>query len=152
MRLYIVPLVTVLMAGCGGTEETTRIPPPPPTPPAPVTQPAQPEPEFETSTDTVAGVYKTPAPRAPSPHHVPQIRFMVQIGAFKDPENASHVQTLARERYHLPVVNDYHTKLALYQIRIGFFETRGEANAFREKMHQEFPADYKDPWVVQLKR
>ena len=77
---------------------------------------------------------------------------MVQIGAFKDPKNASRMQVTARQRYHLPVLNDYNTKYALYQIRIGFFESREAAQTFRQQMSQEHPHDYKDSWVVQLKR
>lgn len=81
-----------------------------------------------------------------------QIRYMVQIGAFKDPQYAAAVQTAARDRYHLPVLNDFNTSHALYQIRIGFFETREDAYNFRQKMRKDFPGDYKDAWVVQLKR
>jgi hypothetical protein len=77
---------------------------------------------------------------------------MVQIGAFKDPQLATGVQTRARERYHLPVLNDYNILVGLYQIRIGFFETRDAANDFKARMMKAFPEDYKDAWVVQLKR
>lgn len=135
--------------GCGTVEESQESPPPAP-PPAVRQKPENME--FETRTDTVyskktgfAGS-KTPIERER------QIRFMVQIGAFKDPKKASEVQLLARQRYRLPVLNDYHPTLSLYQIRIGFFETRQGAYQFRERMHREFPADYNDAWVVQLKR
>lgn len=80
------------------------------------------------------------------------IRFMVQIGAFKNPRNASKVQQEARTRFRLPVVNDYHTKYSLYQIRIGFFVTRDEAEVFRKKLQREYPGDYSDAWVVTLRR
>ncbi len=150
LRTMLLAPVLVLV-GCGSTEEAAQTPAPPP-PPVPAAQEVRPKPDFETRTDTVAAVRRTSGARANPSHHTPQIRFMVQIGAFKDPENASRVQTLARERYHLPVVNDYHTKLALYQIRIGFFETRSEADVFRARMKQEHPTEYSDSWVVQLKR
>jgi hypothetical protein len=52
----------------------------------------------------------------------------------------------------MPVLNDYHIQMGLYQIRIGFFETRRGAEAFRKRMVMEHPAEYKDSWVVQLKR
>ena len=120
-------------------------------PPPAVQQPPR-RPDFETRTDTVAPVLRTIRKHTPSIRKEPQIRFMVQIGAFKDPEMASKVQVTARMRYHLPVLNDYHTTLGLYQIRIGFFETRTAANTFRKKMRGEYPEDYRDSWVVQLKR
>jgi cell division protein FtsN len=114
------------------------------------TQP--PRPQFETRTDTVdtrsaiggggTGTNTSPA----------EIRFMVQIGAFKDPQSASQVQTITRERLHMPVFSDYNIALDLYQIRIGFFETYEAAQAFRTKVQTEFPTDYRDAWIVQLKR
>jgi cell division septation protein DedD len=137
-----------LVPGCGTVEESRESLPPPP----PVVQQKPEKLKFETRTDTVyskktgyAGS-KTPIERER------QIRFMVQIGAFKDPQKASEVQLLARERYRLPVLNDFHPTVLLYQIRIGFFETRKAAYEFRERMHREFPDDYNDAWVVQLKR
>jgi cell division septation protein DedD len=107
---------------------------------------------FETRTDTVA-LQKTQLDSIGA-HRTRelQVRYMVQIGAFKDPQYASAVQTTARERYHKPALNDYNTTLALYQIRIGFFETKTDAYAFRQRMRREYPNDYKDAWVVQLKR
>ena len=52
----------------------------------------------------------------------------------------------------MPVLNDYHTTLGLYQIRIGFFESREAAQVFLEKMQHDFPNEYKDSWIVQLKQ
>ncbi len=149
-HLILAAAPLLLLIGCGTSEETAQTPPP--NPPAPTVQQAQPKPDFETRTDTVAARRKATDTSVPASHRDLQIRYMVQIGAFKDPANASAVQTAARQRYHMPVVNDYHTKLSLYQIRIGFFETRGAAETFRERMKREFPKDYTDSWVVQLKR
>lgn len=137
------------LLGCGSSEEIQETPP---APSAPAVQPAQQKLGFETRVDTVktvsvgehAGTADTPRER--------QIRFMIQIGAFKDARNASHIQGVARERYHLPVLNDYHMRLGLYQIRIGFFETRDQALVFRQQMQSGYPTEYKDAWVVQLKR
>jgi cell division septation protein DedD len=144
-------IAAAVLCGCGSSEVTVQQNPPQPQ--APVVQETPKRPEFETRTDTVAAVRTATRQQLGNPlRRDPQIRFMVQIGAFKDPKNASVVQTDARQRYRLPVLNDYHTKLGLYQIRIGFFETRDAAQAFRLRMRQEFPADYKDCWVVQLKR
>ena len=128
-------------------EESQEVPPPSP----PVVQQA-PRLGFKTHTDTVYSQKSRTSTPSGVAGRERQIRFMVQIGAFKDPQNASRIQTLARQRYHLPVLNDYHPTLALYQIRIGFFETREAAYTFRGRMHKEFPADYKGAWVVQLKR
>ncbi len=106
--------------------------------------------EFESQTDTVNAVHTEEGAQRVSGGQ-PQIRFMVQIGAFRDPHLASNVQNTARQRFKLPVLNDYNTQLSLYQIRIGFFVTREAALAFREQMQRNFPGDYTDSWLVQLK-
>jgi cell division septation protein DedD len=108
--------------------------------------------EFESKTDTVAMEKALLDSVAAHETRNIQIKYMVQIGAFKDPQLATAVQSAARERYHLPVLNDFNTSHTLYQIRIGFFETREDAYDFRQKMRGDFPQDYKDAWVVQLKR
>jgi cell division septation protein DedD len=148
---YVVFAFWTLLAfdGCGSSEETRE----PAVPPA---APAAPQPQqklgFETRVDTVKTVSEADHAGTSETPREPQIRFMIQIGAFKDARNASRIQGIARERYHLPVLNDYHTRLGLYQIRIGFFETREQAMMFRQQMQTGFPSDYKDAWVVQLKR
>jgi len=102
--------------------------------------------------DTVATAHLPGEGSADSRNGERSIRFMVQIGAFQDPANASAVQLLARERYRIPVLNDYHVGLKLYQVRIGFFENYQSAGKFRAQMIQEHPGDYSDSWIVQLKR
>ncbi len=148
---YFLPAAWSVLAlcGCGSSEEARQSTSPPSTH---VTHQPEQKLGFETRVDTVktfsegdrAGTAETPRKG--------QIRFMIQIGAFKDARNASRIQGIARDRYHLPVLNDYHTRLGLYQIRIGFFETREQAMGFRQQMQTGFPTDYKDAWVVQLKR
>jgi cell division septation protein DedD len=146
----------LIMTGCGSGEEIVEQAPPPAEPHAQSFTPAQEAPprkaEFETRTDTVTATHAgslTPAGKAV---RGAQVRYMVQIGAFKDPKNASAIQAETRRRYHVPVLNDFHSARSLYQIRLGFFESLESASAFRQKMLDEYPLDYKDSWVVQLKR
>jgi hypothetical protein len=143
--LLLVAVATI--AGCGSVPESEETIAPPP----PVGRQGSPKMEFETRTDTVA-LEKAKLDSAARRSLEMGIRYMVQVGAFKDPHYASLVQTAARDRYHMPALNDYNSGLALYQIRIGFFETREDANAFKARMQKEYPHDYKDAWVVQLKR
>lgn len=143
------------MSGCGTTEESVDE----------GIEPASPQPaeqrvttapskglEFETRTDTVTALKGAERPTAETPSRGTQVRYMVQIGAFKLPHNASTLQTETRKRYGMPVLNDYHAGLGLYQIRIGFFDSRESARTFRQRLIEEHPAEYNDSWVVQLKR
>jgi cell division septation protein DedD len=147
------PLVLAL-PGCGSSGESVdnqREAPPQEQLSPPKEEPAK-KLGFETRIDTVTAVHGNEHKGPQVQGHDIQIRFTVQIGAFKDPHNASTVQSKARKRFRLPVLNDYLSGAGLYQIRIGFFESRAGAHAFRQQMIQEYPDDYKDAWVVQLKR
>jgi len=53
--------------------------------------------------------------------------------------------------YRMPVLNDYLAGAGLYQIRIGFFESRENARTFQQQMKREYPSEYGDSWIVQLK-
>ena len=145
----------LLLAGCGSAEKAQQEEHSPGIPPAVLPEPAPPQqpPRFETQTDTVTATRESEQEAAvDSGLANPDVRFMIQIGAFQDPQNASVAQNLARERYHLPVLNDYTARIGLYQIRIGFFETRDAAHEFLVGMQTGYPQDYRDSWVVQLKR
>ncbi len=144
----------LLIAGCGSTEEThnTVL-----QAPAPIADRRDtvlpPRTEFETKIDTVNTTHQTLQNKdTTATSHQPRISYMIQIGAYKDPQNATRVQDIARERYHLPVINDYNQAVTLYQIRMGFFETREEAHTFCEQMKSEYANDYNDSWVIELRR
>jgi cell division septation protein DedD len=146
--LYIPVIIISILpiwSGCKSSQQTEEAPQPVvPTPPPPF--------QFEARTDTLKADW--PQGADPNADRIAdgEIRFMVQIGAFRNPLHASRVQTVARERFKIPVLNDYHTDLKLYQTRIGFFRTYDEANVFRQQMQSEYPMDYQDAWIVQLLR
>jgi cell division septation protein DedD len=142
-------MVVGLLTGCGTseqTEETSAPLAPPPTQPAP---PAPPE--YRSQVDTVSALQAAPLSPDSSGAAAAQERYVVQIGAFKDPALANTAQSLARQRYAMTVLNDYNPLVGLYQIRVGFFDTKEEAYLFRARIQKEFPEEYTDAWVVQFK-
>jgi cell division protein FtsN len=141
-------LAMCTLAGCGTVSDFTEQDEKPDTTEVQTAQTLQ----LETRTDTVRAERNIRSGPRNAEAERDTIRFTVQIGAFKDPHNASRVQQDARARFHLPVVNDYHTRYSLYQIRIGFFTTKEEADDFRKNLQREYPGDYGDAWVVTLKR
>ncbi len=143
-------LVMCTLAGCGTVSDFTEQDAGE-TPDTTDTQTA-PTLHLETRTDTVRAERNVRTGLRNAEAETNTIRFTVQIGAFKDPRNASRVQQDARARFRLPVINDYHTRYSLYQIRIGFFSTKDEADDFKKKLQREYPGDYGDAWVVILKR
>jgi cell division septation protein DedD len=143
-----VPLVIGLLAvsGCGTSSESDR---------RWLQLPADsaarsPKTEFETQTDTIAAQQQEEqAPRGTSPRPT-GARYAVQIGSFRMQGNASRAVAQARQRFQQPVVNDYNSPRQRYQVRVGFFLTREDAEAFRTRIVNEYPREYGDAWVVRI--
>jgi cell division septation protein DedD len=147
--VMVASALTVILPGCGSTEEQAA----PGTPASPAPRTERPEGmQFRTRADTVTALHAAETGTVGAPGKTAQVRFMVQIGAFKDPKHASAVQAAARKRYRMPVLNDYLAGPGLYQIRIGFFESRENARTFQQQMKREYQSEYEDSWIVQLKR
>lgn len=139
-------IVTILLAGCGTAGDVEKD-----WQNSPADTAAQtPKTTFETRTDTVTTVGTQQQPKPSAQYNSAPVRFMVQIGSFKKVRFASVAQTLARERYKLPVVNDYNAARRRYQIRIGFFETEHDAKEFLLKLRTDYPQEYKNAWVILL--
>jgi cell division protein FtsN len=138
----------VSLPGCGSSGPPTVAGNP--APPSPRNE-GQERVQFHTQADTVTALHGSELGIVGTPGRTPQIRFMVQIGAFRDPHHASAVQAGARKRYHMPVLNDFLAGPGLYQIRIGFFESRENARSFQQQMKRDHPSEYGDSWIVQLK-
>lgn len=144
----------LFIGGCAASDSTRQEPAAPVTTPAVSAAPApvqQPE-EFVARIDTVEAAEAREPMIADSTLAEGEIRFSIQIGAFREPANASIAQAHAREHYGLPVRNEFDERSGLYQIRIGSFSTREEAQAQIARMKTEFPAEYKDSFIVQAKR
>ena len=149
---YILAATLWVLGGCAGStpaaQDDGRVPPPTPRP-----LPASPAPaEFETRTDTLQVSREVSTLPPDTTEGRADTWFAVQIGAFKDPHRATVAQALARDRYHLPVINEFTPPAGLYQIRLGAFPSRDSAREFLTKMQRDFPAEYRDSWLVQLKR
>ncbi|MBI5471180.1 MAG: SPOR domain-containing protein [Ignavibacteriae bacterium] len=145
--MILLPMVAAFLGviGCGPSDETSRESPPDTTSQTRRTT-------FETSTDTVTAQGASAGSETTHAQDDGVVRFTVQIGSFRDAKNASLLQTSARQRLQLPVVNVYNAAGRLYQVRVGFFETEEQAIAFRGTLLQEYSHEYKDAWVVEINK
>lgn len=136
--------VALLASSCGTTEESDRrwLQS---TPDSTQQVAAQ---AFETRTDTVAVRYSKDEPTAGQRGST--ARYSVQIGSFRVQRNAARAQSLARQRFQSPVINDYDAGRRLHHIRVGFFSTREEAEAFRARLVAAYPHEYDDAWIVRI--
>lgn len=148
MRPFLLSLISAGLAvsGCGTSAETDRQ-----WLQLPVDSIAHAsESQFQTHTDTVAAQQHKEPPARGTSQQPAGARYTVQIGSFRIQRNASEAQARARQRFQQAVVNDYNSARRRYQIRVGFFPTREEAEAFRTKIVNEYPREYGDAWIVRM--
>jgi len=144
------------LLGCSSSKQT-EMPPPPPSEerPSVIIPPQAPASTVEKKVDTLkVDVKNTQKPAyeeketpLPVANVMPTGNFSVQIGAYKMPDNADRIASLAKERFNLKVYIIVDRADNLYKVMIGDFNTKDEARNFRDEMASKFPGDYKDAWV-----
>jgi cell division septation protein DedD len=97
-----ISLVALTLQGCASSEEIQEEM----SPPAAGVEQKNPDVEFEMKTDTVEAVRHGDQASATTDSASSRIRYAVQIGAFKDPQNATILQAKSRERFTFPVLNE----------------------------------------------
>jgi cell division septation protein DedD len=89
-------------------------------------------------------------PRSSTPSNTGQMptgKFSVQVGAYKQQENADRVASLAKDRFAMSVYTIPDATGGLVKVFVGNFATKEDARKFRDDMAQKFPLEYKDAWV-----
>ncbi len=157
--VLLVSTVMFLSTGCGSSEDTSskqEVKLPENTPAAnpaetPVKQDGANVARIDTLNVDVKDAPKPPydawSPVTPAASTAPTGRFSVQIGAYKMPDNAERVASLARERFGKNVYTLPDKAADLYKVYIGDFAIKEDARKFRDEMVQRYPSDYKDAWV-----
>ncbi len=160
-------LLVALLAGCAAsgdpsTQDPNTTPsttPPAVTTPAPAaTQKPAPTPAQDTVSVAVQKTQKPayeaadPVKTEPATPSTPAAaaRFGVQIGAYKLAENADAVAASAKLRFARTIYTLRDETTGLVKVIIGDFSTKEEARAFRDRMAQQYPGDYKDAWVSDI--
>jgi len=78
--------------------------------------------------------------------------YSVQIGAFRLNSNIERNQQLLNKRFKQPVISFYENGIQLTRICVGNFSTKQSALAFLKKMKEQYPRDYTEAWVAELKK
>ncbi len=149
---------SLILVGCSSSEETQsekeateqqvqkdvtqELPPPPPAESdtieavaKEVQQDVQQENKSQTTQQTVTGG-----------------TYAVQVGAFKVPETADQIASLAKNRFSMQVLTLLDKETGLTKVLVGGFNSKDEARAFRDQLAKQFPDDYKDAWVTEIPR
>ncbi len=78
--------------------------------------------------------------------------YSVQVGAFRIMTNAERCQRLVKKRFHKPVYQFYDRPIKMYRVAVGNFSTKRTAFTFLHQVKKDFPRDYSDAWVAELRR
>jgi cell division septation protein DedD len=111
---------------------------------------------FVTQEDTIEAhlVTRTPQSESGHPSHAHAVKkyYSVQIGAFRISFNADRCLRLIKKRTTYSTVHFYDKAIKMYRVTVGHFIKKEEAFAFRKSLKKNFPKDYRDCWVVEMKR
>jgi cell division septation protein DedD len=142
--LSLIAAASLLWQACTSTEESTS------------QTSGEPSREIQKTTsrvDTVQTAVESsqkPSYEAKSPvGGSPAGKFSVQVGAYKMPDNAERIGSLAKERFGKNVYTVHDAGTDLYKVLVGDFFSKDDARNFRDEMVRQYPADYKDAWVFE---
>lgn len=76
----------------------------------------------------------------------------MQVGAFQSQQSADKTANLAGDRYTRSVYTFFDAEGKFFKVYIGVFDTKEDARRFRDRMAQQYPEDYRDAWVAELKK
>ena len=146
----------LMLAGCGSSNESTsKDQSSSSTSQTSQKAPDQNQTDASQKTDTVP-VDNKDSPQQPyDPHSsapvtksaMPTGKFSVQVGAYKQQENADRVAALAKDRFGMNIYTIPDALSGLVKVYVGDFAVKDEARKFRDEMAQKYPVDYKDAWV-----
>jgi cell division protein FtsN len=77
--------------------------------------------------------------------------FALQIGAFQQEVNANRIADIFKKHSDKPIDQFYDASVKLYRVLVGSFSTKEEANAFQAQLKKDFPKEYSESWVTEVK-
>ncbi len=146
-------LCGIIASGCGSSENATQEEtstesqaPPPSPPPAQTQSPVG----VETRTDTIATIHQAIQEPEPAPRAAPSFdgAYCVQVGAFHKAAHATALESLTKDRFHMPTTSQYFEKLSVYRVRVCGFRTIRDALSFKNKITKAYPGEFDDAWVI----
>ena len=158
LRLMICRLlpfcIALVVAGCAGSYDQAEKSSAPPTPAPPSKEAVSTPPRPDTVSVSVQKAQKPPYEttdpvKTALPADAPT-KYFVQIGAYKQQENADVVASRAKSRFAREIYTIHDAGADLFKVMQGDFPTKDDARSFRDRMVQQYPGDYKDAWVSEL--
>ena len=139
----------LVFVGCGSSNESASKDQ---TTPASTTTQQQTASTTGTETAPRSDTVKTQGydPHSSIPTQTTAGKFAVQVGAYKQQENAERVASMAKDRFGKNVYTIPDAASGLVKVYVGDFASKDEARRFRDEMALKYPADYKDAWVSEI--
>lgn len=83
---------------------------------------------------------------------LPRHYYSIQIGAFRLKSNADRNVEIINKRFSYPVIRFYEPGIKMERICMGHFTSYKAAVALLKSIQQQYPNDYKDAWIAELKK
>ncbi|MCX6138855.1 MAG: SPOR domain-containing protein [Ignavibacteriales bacterium] len=77
--------------------------------------------------------------------------FALQIGAFQQETNAIRAAEIFKKRSEKVIDQFYDSSVKLYRVLVGNFNSKEEAAAFQLQLRKEYPKEYSESWVAEVK-
>jgi cell division protein FtsN len=102
--------------------------------------------------DTIRQQAPVPAPaETKMPPVVRKNHFALQIGAFQQEANAARTAEIFKKRFDKSINQFFDPSVKMYRILVGSFATKEEAAVFQAQLKKEFPKEYSESWVLEVK-
>lgn len=83
---------------------------------------------------------------------LPRQYYSIQIGAFRLKSNADRNVDIIKKRFPYPVIRFYEPGIKMERICIGHFTSFKAAVALLQSIQKQYPSEYKDAWIAELKK
>jgi hypothetical protein len=111
---------------------------------------------FNVQADTLTVQTRKKEKSTPAPVTVksalPQHYYSIQIGAYRLKSNADRTIDIIKKRFPYPVIRFYEPGIKMERICIGHFTSFKAAVALLQSIQRQYPKDYKDAWIAELKK
>jgi cell division septation protein DedD len=112
--------------------------------------------QFTVQADTLSATPRKKGSKPAQPIEMRQTAqkkyYSVQIGAYKLRSNIDNNKKILEKRFHLPVIIFYENGIKLTRMCVGNFPTKSAAISFLLQMQKQYPGEYRQAWVAELKK
>ena len=111
---------------------------------------------FSVQADTLSATPRKKGSKTAQPIEMRQTAqkkyYSVQIGAYKLRSNIENNKKILEKRFRQPVIIFFENGIKMTRMCVGNFPTKSAAMSFLLQMQKQYPGEYRQAWVAELKK